>query len=231
MREQIITDCIILSRVDFREADRILTVLTPDRGKVRLIAKGVRRAQSKLAGGIELFSISQVVYLPSRGEIHTLISSRLQQHYARIVQDIDRTMLTYDILRRTHKITEDAAGSEYFQLLKGCFEGLDDHSVDSNLVELWFGMQLLQMSGQVPNLYTDNAGQKLKIDQTYSFDVDAMSFTPSDRGSFTANHIRLLRVGVSSGSPLHLRKIRDAAIYSTEAVQLTQDLLSHAVLR
>lgn len=231
MREQIITDCIILSRVDFREADRILTVLTPDRGKVRLIAKGVRRAQSKLAGGIELFSISQVVYLPSRGEIHTLISSRLQQHYARIVQDIDRTMLTYDILRRTHKITEDAAGSEYFQLLKGCFEGLDDHSVDNNLVELWFGMQLLQMSGQVPNLYTDNAGQKLKIDQTYSFNVDAMSFTPSDRGSFTANHIRLLRVGVSSGSPLHLRKIRDAAIYSTEAAQLTQDLLSHAGLR
>lgn len=231
MREQIITDCIILSRVDFREADRILTVLTPDRGKVRLIAKGVRRAQSKLAGGIELFSISQVVYLPSRGEIHTLISSRLQQHYARIVQDIDRTMLTYDILRRTHKITEDAAGSEYFQLLKGCFEGLDDHSVDNNLVELWFGMQLLQMSGQVPNLYTDNAGQKLKIDQTYSFDADVMSFTPSDRGSFTANHIRLLRVGVSSGSPLHLRKIRDAAIYSTEAAQLTQDLLSHAGLR
>jgi len=39
-----------LSRTDYGEADRILTVLTPDYGKLRLLAKGVRKVKSKLGG-------------------------------------------------------------------------------------------------------------------------------------------------------------------------------------
>ena len=48
MKNQIVTTGIVLARTDFREADRILTVLTPDNGKVRVIAKGVRLPRSKI---------------------------------------------------------------------------------------------------------------------------------------------------------------------------------------
>lgn len=48
---QQVTDAIILTRTDYGEADRIITLLTPGHGKLRLIAKGVRRIRSKLAGG------------------------------------------------------------------------------------------------------------------------------------------------------------------------------------
>ncbi|MDO8591465.1 MAG: DNA repair protein RecO, partial [bacterium] len=67
-----VTQGIVLSRTDFGEADRILTFLTNDHGKVRAIAKGVRKSKSKLAGGIELFSISDLTLIIGRGEINTL---------------------------------------------------------------------------------------------------------------------------------------------------------------
>jgi DNA repair protein RecO len=71
VKPQIVTKGIVLSRRDYQEADRILSVLTPDNGKVSLIAKGVRKPKSKLAGGIELFSVSQLTYLPSHNDLKT----------------------------------------------------------------------------------------------------------------------------------------------------------------
>jgi DNA repair protein RecO (recombination protein O) len=46
------TQAIILNRTDYGEADRIISFLTPDHGKVKAIAKAVRKSKSKLAGGI-----------------------------------------------------------------------------------------------------------------------------------------------------------------------------------
>lgn len=71
---QIVTKGIVLSRTEFGEADRIITVLTTDHGKIRLIAKGVRRIKSKSAGGIELFSVSDITYIPGRRDRNFNIS-------------------------------------------------------------------------------------------------------------------------------------------------------------
>ena len=49
------TEIIVIKRIDVGEADKILTLYTPHRGKVRAIAKGVRRPESHLAGNVELF--------------------------------------------------------------------------------------------------------------------------------------------------------------------------------
>ncbi len=52
------TTAIVLKRTDVGEADRILTLFTPHKGKVHVIAKGVRRFTSKRAGHLELLSHS-----------------------------------------------------------------------------------------------------------------------------------------------------------------------------
>jgi DNA repair protein RecO (recombination protein O) len=54
------TEAIVLKRSDLGEADRILTLFTPHKGKVHVIAKGVRRITSKRAGHLELLSHSQL---------------------------------------------------------------------------------------------------------------------------------------------------------------------------
>ena len=55
------TDAIILRRSDFGEADRLLTVFTPERGKLRLLAKGVRKTTSRKAGHVELFMLTDIL--------------------------------------------------------------------------------------------------------------------------------------------------------------------------
>jgi DNA repair protein RecO (recombination protein O) len=74
------TKAVILTRTDYGEADRIMTFLTPELGKVRAMAKGVRKPKSKLAGGIELFSVSDITYIVGRSELQTLVSTRLDTH-------------------------------------------------------------------------------------------------------------------------------------------------------
>lgn len=227
--KQIVTKGIVLSRTNFQEADRIITVLTPDQGKIRLMAKGVRRERSKLAGGIELFSVSDVTFLPGRKEIGTLISSRLITHFGSIVSDINRTMLGYELLKRINRITEDAAGDEYFTLLEGTLAGLNDKDLLPELTELWFSMQLLKVTGHSPKLRMDTAGSELATGQNYIFSYDDMAFRPHDEGPFTANHIKLLRLGMGTAHPQKLTKVMGAEKLAGETLQLANTMLSRLV--
>ena len=52
------TEGIILKRMNYGEADRILTIYTLHHGKIRAMAKGVRKLQSRKAGSLELFNHS-----------------------------------------------------------------------------------------------------------------------------------------------------------------------------
>jgi DNA repair protein RecO (recombination protein O) len=60
------TEAVVLRRTDFGEADRILTLFTPQGGKVRAIAKGVRRTTSRLAGHLEPFTRTQLLLATGR---------------------------------------------------------------------------------------------------------------------------------------------------------------------
>ena len=50
------TDAIVLSRFDLGEADRVLTLITPAGGKLKVIAKGIRKPTSRLGGSLEPFA-------------------------------------------------------------------------------------------------------------------------------------------------------------------------------
>lgn len=226
MKHHIVTTGIVLTRVDYGEADRILTILTPDHGKLRVIAKGVRKPKSKLAGGIELLSVCELSIMPSRGEIQTLVSSRLVQHYGDIVKDIRRTLLAYDMLKRVNRVTEDAAGEEYVQLLRGSLEGLNEHRLSVELVELWFAMKLLRAAGQTPVLHTDSVGQALVYDRDYVFDFDEMSFRPHEGGPYGVRHIKLIRIAEAAESASVLLPIKDAHQYASDALRLASQMLA-----
>lgn len=206
---QIVTTGIVLTRLNFGEADRIVIMLTPDHGKVRVLAKGARRAKSKLAGGIELFSLSHITLILGRGEVSTLISSRLIEHYGQIVQDIDRTMQGYELVKLLNKSTEDAAGPEYFQLLQQLLAGLNDLSLHARLTELWFYSQLIKLSGRMPMLREDAHGKQLTNTQTYIFDYEKMGFIPKSGGKYTPHHIKFLRLAFAVKQPKILKQVEN----------------------
>lgn len=66
------TEAIVLKHIPFGEADRLVTLYTPQLGKVRAVAKGARRARSKLAGHLE--PLTRVNTLIRRGKTLDTIS-------------------------------------------------------------------------------------------------------------------------------------------------------------
>ena len=207
MKRQIVTTGIILSRTDFGEADRIITVLTPDHGKLSMMARGVRKHKSKLAGGIELFSTSNITYMAGKGDLGTLVSSRLLKYYSNIVKDINRVQLGYELIKMLHKATEDSPEPEYYELLEHAYGALDDKDISLDLIRTWFQAQLLRMAGHTPNLRTDTAGDVLLPDVSYNFDPDAMTFTQHEHGRFNASHIRTLRLLFDGHAVKSLRRV------------------------
>ncbi len=204
---QIVTTGIVLGRIDYGEADRIITLLTPDHGKLRLMAKGVRRVKSKLAGGIELFSVSQITFIRGRGEIGTLVSTRLDKHYGTIVSGIERVQLGYELIKLIDKSTEDEAEPIYFELLNEAFVALDDSLVDLRLIRVWFYAQLLRAGGNQPNLDSDVRGGALRADGRYQFDLDAMALAEHPGGQLGSNEIKCLRLFFGSTRPVVLQHI------------------------
>jgi DNA repair protein RecO (recombination protein O) len=201
------TAAIVLARTNYGEADRIVTVLSPDYGRLRLMAKGVRKVKSKLAGGIELFSVSHITFIKGRGDISTLVSARLERHYGKIVNDIVRVQLGYDLIKLLNKTIEDEAEKEYFELLEHTLQALDDLATNDELIRIWFLAQLLRLGGHMPNLQTDSFGEKLNPHELYEFDYDAMAFVQHDQGQFTPDHIKFTRLIFSGNPPSVLRKV------------------------
>lgn len=219
------TKGIILSRTDFSEADRILTFLTPDYGKLRVIAKGVRKIKSKMAGGIELFSVSDIGFIRGRGELSTLISTRLIRHYETIVKDLPRTMAAYEFIKQIDKLTEDEVDQEYFLLLEKTFDALNQTAISLNLIQSWFAMQILRLGGRSPNLLSDTNGNKLSVDSDYSFDFGSMAFTVLAEGQFNAKHIKFLRLGFEGRSPEKLQNIQGVNELIVDIGPLAQTML------
>jgi len=205
---QLVTPAIILSRTDYGEADRILTMLTPAYGKLHLLAKGVRRVKSKLAGGIELFSVSTITFIQGRTDLGTLVSTRLDKHFGHIVQDLDRTMLGYELIKQLNKITEDQAEEEYFMLLLRTFEALNDQAVPLATINFWFQAQLLRLGGHTPNLHVDVYGNKLEANRLYDFSFEEMGFDPREHGRFNAGHIKFLRLSFAETTAKLLAQVQ-----------------------
>ncbi|MCA9327745.1 DNA repair protein RecO C-terminal domain-containing protein, partial [Candidatus Saccharibacteria bacterium] len=142
-----------------------------------------------------------------KGSVSTLVSTRLIKHYAHIVEDVDRTMLGYELLQMLHKTTEDSPEPEYFTLLEHTFAALDDHTVPLDLVRAWFIARLLALGGHAPNLQTTREGEKLSPDTTYQFDFDATAMTPRDGGPFGVDEIKFLRLLFAQDSATPLAKV------------------------
>ncbi len=197
--KQNVASAIVLKRTNFGEADRIIRVLTPERGKITLMAKGVRKVNSKIAGSIELFSVIDITYLLGKGSIERLISARLKKHFGNIVKDINRTNAGYDFIKVIDKITEDELDNVWFDLLAQSFEFLNNESIDSNIIKIWFYLYVLNITGHLPNLVTDTQGNNFTEHTSYNFSLDMMSFEPFDKGEYSSDQIKILKLASQYG--------------------------------
>src|SRR5690242_6719351 len=81
------TQAVVLRSIHFGEADRIVHLYTPLRGRVGAIAKGVRRSRSRFGGRLEPFFRLDLVLHEGRGELLTVTAAETVEGYPRLRED------------------------------------------------------------------------------------------------------------------------------------------------
>ena len=202
MTRSLRTKAIVLRRTNYGEADRILQLLTPV-GKKSVLARGVRREKTRLAGGIELFAISDIVITEGKGELGIVTSARLVVFFRHILEDYDRLQFAYEAIKQVARASETADEPEWFDVLSEVLSALDDRATPLRLIEAWFYLRHADLLGHALNLRLDVVGAPLDADKKYVYDVSEQGLRESISGEIDVDHIKLLRlVSVKSLSVL-----------------------------
>lgn len=187
------TTAIVLRRTNYGEADRVLQLLTPE-GQRAVIAKGVRREKSRLAGAVELFAISDVVIRQGRSELGVLTQARLTKYYQTIVADYDRLQAGYAAIQLVTQASRMLDEPAWYEVLRLVYEGLNQTSVPVMLTQAWLAIHYAALQGYELNLLRDVVGQPLQPERRYMYDGSERGLRLSDQGDITAPHIKLLRL-------------------------------------
>lgn len=187
------TEAIVLRRTNYGEADRIIQFSTP-LGRRSAMARGVRKSRSKLAGGVELLSLSQVVLRHGRGEISTLVQARMIKFYKNILDNYDKLQFAYEAMKMVVYSSEIIDEPEWFNILKETLEALNNKTVNFALIKTWFYLNYAKLLGNELSLVSDVSGQALSQNRRYIYDKIEHGLRHSGRGEITADHIKLLRL-------------------------------------
>lgn len=218
------TNAIILNRINYSEADRIITVLSNDQGKLRLLAKGVRKSTSKLAGGIELFSESTIQYIKGKGDIDTLVSARINRNFSNISKNLKSTNVGYEVISAIDSITEHNAENSHYKLLKENLELLDG-GLDELLVLGKFYANLLEISGHSLNLEKDTSGSNLNEKNNYIYNFESDAFEKSNYG-YPGTCIKVIKILFTQSSGV-LKRITGMDDELKEAIVLLKSIADY----
>lgn len=149
----------MLRRTDFGEADRLLTVFTPERGKLRLVAKGARKPSSRKSGHVELFSHGQFLVAVGR-ELDIVTQAETVEPFLPLREDLLRTTYAYYVAELADAFTaEHDENQPLFRLLKDTFGWLCA-ATDLLLLARYYELHLLGLVGYQPQLFVCGSCRK-----------------------------------------------------------------------
>ena len=209
----------VLRRTNYGEADRILNLITPN-GKISAIAKAARKEKSKLAGGIEMFSLVDLNIHQGKSEFAIITGAKMVKYYSNILKDYDRMELGALFLKQISKVADSTDNEEYFKILDQCLAALDEGE-KLELIEGWFWLNLCKAMGEEINLYRDDKGRKLSAEQRYDWDVGESAFSQNERGEYGADEIKMLRLMVTT-SLKTIRKVKASADLLQKVLRLSR---------
>lgn len=193
------TEAIVLRRTDFGEADRLLTVFTPRRGKLRLIAKGARKPSSRKSGHVELFCHSLFLVAVGR-DLDIITQAETIEPFLALRTDLLRTTYAYYVAELADAFTAERDENRLlFDLLKDAFGWLCG-AEDLALLARYYELHLLGLAGYQPQLYVCGGCKKRLEPETNYFSASEGSvFCPrcaaGQRGmtELSLNGLKVLR--------------------------------------
>ena len=146
------TRAIILKRREQGEADRVITIFTPEYGKRVVIAKGVRKPTSRKAGHLEPFTHASLML--AKGKTWDIVTNaQTVTSFRKLREDLDLTAYAYYFCELLDAfVQEDDPHPELYDLLLTAFRRLEE-SPNPSLTARWYELALLKQAGFAPQLF------------------------------------------------------------------------------
>ena len=141
---------VVLRTIRLGEADRIVTLVTSGRGKVRAVAKGVRKTKSRFGSRLEpLVHVSMLLY--EGRELDIVTQAETLDHFRAVREDLDRLGKATALLEATDQVAQEGhANPQLYQMLVGALRALA--AADAALLVPAFFLKLLSIEGFHPLL-------------------------------------------------------------------------------
>lgn len=146
------TQGLVLREVNYKEADKILTVLTRDAGKQTVSARGCRRKSSALSACAQLLVYSDLTLYEYQGRWSLKEGVSLRQFWG-VRADLEKLALASYFAEVTELVTEeDIPAPELLSLLLNSLHALDALSKEPALIKAAFELKLMCLAGYEPLL-------------------------------------------------------------------------------
>ncbi len=161
------TQAVVLSRFALGEADRVLTLLAPDEGRIKVIAKGVRRPRSRLRGSLEPFAELQLVL--ARGRTFDVVTQVSIDHaWLALREDLEATATAWYLSELAERASvERAPAPSLYALLCGAYAALDA-GLPPSRVARWYEFGVMDELGMRPEVdRCVECDRRLEVDEPY----------------------------------------------------------------
>ena len=231
------TDAIVLSRFDLGEADRVLTLITPGSGKLKAIAKGVRRPTSRLGGSLEPFAELNVAL--ARGRTFDVVTEvRVGHAWLHLRDSLEPAATAWYLAELADRSLEERHAAEpLYALLRRAYELLAAWMAPCRVAR-WYEMHLADDMGVRPELdRCVECDRVLEADETFRWvpPLGGVLCTrcpgpPAARTALSLDALKLLkayqRLDVEA-----LAALRLPVVVEREVEAAMRDFLRHALER
>ncbi|MBJ7607977.1 MAG: DNA repair protein RecO [Candidatus Dormibacteraeota bacterium] len=229
-----VTDGVILRRVDYGEADRILTVLTRDHGKIGVIARGVRKSGSRMAAHTDLFARSRMQLARGRGELDVLTQAETLGPHAPL-GDARRAACASVCAELADRVLEsNHPDEETFQLVADALADCTDDDRDPRAALVWLSRRMIDRLGYAPQLYRCASCSTILPQVSAWFSAVAggllcVGCAVADLGAVecSVRVIKVLRVAADGDAALYRRLRLDEAELVTLEMVAERELAQH----
>ncbi len=145
-------ECVVLRHNDWGEADRLLVIYTRDQGKLRAVAKGVRRMRSRKAGHLEPFTRVTLMLAAGR-DLWIVTQAQTVDAYLPIREDLERTGYAAYVIELLDRFTyEEGENRLLYQLLTNTLERIASEQDVYSTVR-YYELHLLDLLGFRPDVF------------------------------------------------------------------------------
>lgn len=144
---------IVLRAMKLGEADRIVTIYTQTHGRVRAVAKGIRKSKSRFGGRLDAFTHVDLMLYKSRGDLDIVTSAEILSRPRKIRADYPCFCAASAMADAVDRTTpERDRNARTFLLLRSGLQALEDGASDPALLAYAFLAKLSSMGGLHPTL-------------------------------------------------------------------------------